>query len=1356
MTDAPISVGTINKVIVSTGAETVGAFILQTIRIYRGYALNEFFTANNGQFPSEWDIDVPSGVIAKPALDSTSGDITLSKSFDPQRGNLVFEFQTRLPKKRSGVSFTLKNGSDSVLSLKAKENGFYFGDSIFLGAYKEDIWQHFRVKIDTESGNADIQINGKLVKENVSIPKNKAVDSFEIYVAKATNGKVFATDFLLYEEEIPADYPSSPVKADSEGVAVGVQTCPLWTEGRHVGWDWINSAEPRIPLLGFYDESSPEAVDWQMKYMAEHGIDFQWCCWFMPGTPGNPIKDIDASRYLHNGYFNARYSDAVKFAIMWENAGTYTWTTDPAYNREMFLKHIAPFWIEYYFKDSRYFKSGGHPIVGIYSYDKFMTAFKDSTSGYSEILSMMNEFKQMCVDAGVGAPFVVLQEYPIASDFGNEGAHYAKRNQMGFDGFYTYGYNTSCWTERQKEAHLMGRDNASQLRFIPTYHSGFDTKAWDGASGITLTPQQFEDLLRDGKENFLPTLSYTNLDEPIVMLASWDEHGEGHAIMPNKGYGFGYLDAVKNVFAPGEHTHAEPTEQQKERISTAYPTGRKVPLREKITDLGDEQNHTVVKGWYFDSDSEGWTGASWENGCLKATSTIGLNNADVEAIDADYIRFKVKNQSDSYSATFTYTTNFSENNSSRMIYIGGKSSDFTEISVPVSKHADDWRGNIEKLNVVFNGIGDGQCVLIDSIEFLKTSQNGNMIGVDGVWLESGLIQRHEKKYLPFAEAKSLFGFKHYITEDGTFCFEGKNAVGKEALAESEALFENEGILYLSEDVFMSLTDEKPLFQLDLTNLEAGGAYLPDGTQIENFAKNYSRHNNVLIFAFDQNLDGQSFEPQSVTLNGSPVASVEAFGNNGIKVDLGVLSNITRYRVEFPGIKTADFEPVGGQFVFTTGTGIVGGMEFTNNTSPLNSAYMTGDYGIESCEHNAANGTITIKTTKGTYGTAIQTYANAFGKKIPTNDIKQIIMRAKTNVTGNFYTYFMLDDKEIPVGNNDREVRAGWTIQASDEYQEYILDASALNQSVWQDKALNVIRMQLPENATVDIDYIRLVTYDYETKGYLADWDFTNKQNPIGLGTIRNVNVPEPELRDDGIYFEAATWGGPMGIANGNQMLFNPSSIGKFEYTALDTYGIENFGIYLLKRGDIITPPSVSVNERFQLQQLSGGGRWNTYTLTPEHEEYPNNDCNWLFFFTNRKSGQTYWDFLLQDIKIYPINWVENPVNVPVATYELVSGFETVDEAVLDGCVPMGDVTAVAGGFYNTGSAPKDVTLVVALYKDNALVDVKMNKQTIMGKGYLSQLDVTITVPGEGYGVKAFLWDGAMPMCDVLTKDNSSL
>jgi hypothetical protein len=56
------------------------------------------------------------------------------------------------------------------------------------------------------------------------------------------------------------------------------------------------------------------------------------------------------------------------------------------------------------------------------------------------------------------------------------------------------------------------------------------------------------------------------------MLANWCEFGEGHFMLPNASGGFGYLDALRDVFTQGgPHQDLVPTERQKRRFTVLYP-----------------------------------------------------------------------------------------------------------------------------------------------------------------------------------------------------------------------------------------------------------------------------------------------------------------------------------------------------------------------------------------------------------------------------------------------------------------------------------------------------------------------------------------------------------------------------------------------------------------------------------------------------------------------------------------------------------------------------------------------------------------------------------------------------------------
>ena len=43
----------------------------------------------------------------------------------------------------------------------------------------------------------------------------------------------------------------------------------------------------------------------------------------------------------------------------------------------------------------------------------------------------------------------------------------------------------------------------------------------------------------------------------MLLLDNWNEWGEGHYIAPHREFGFGYLDAVRNVFSDAPKQHVD-------------------------------------------------------------------------------------------------------------------------------------------------------------------------------------------------------------------------------------------------------------------------------------------------------------------------------------------------------------------------------------------------------------------------------------------------------------------------------------------------------------------------------------------------------------------------------------------------------------------------------------------------------------------------------------------------------------------------------------------------------------------------------------------------------------------------------
>ncbi|MGD0900669.1 MAG: hypothetical protein ABR915_22785, partial [Thermoguttaceae bacterium] len=74
------------------------------------------------------------------------------------------------------------------------------------------------------------------------------------------------------------------------------------------------------------------------------------------------------------------------------------------------------------------------------------------------------------------------------------------------------------------------------------------------------------------RDEFMPSLPGDSLGRRVVMLANWNEFGEGHFMLPAASAGFGYLDALREVFtAGGPHEDAVPTPRQRSRFTVLFP-----------------------------------------------------------------------------------------------------------------------------------------------------------------------------------------------------------------------------------------------------------------------------------------------------------------------------------------------------------------------------------------------------------------------------------------------------------------------------------------------------------------------------------------------------------------------------------------------------------------------------------------------------------------------------------------------------------------------------------------------------------------------------------------------------------------
>ncbi|HOH33384.1 MAG TPA: glycoside hydrolase family 99-like domain-containing protein [Candidatus Hydrogenedentes bacterium] len=366
-------------------------------------------------------------------------------------------------------------------------------------------------------------------------------------------------DFLppLAQRTLP--YIPEPEPAHSE-LLVGAHHCPLWEADKPEMWAQLLLHPERTPALGFYAGEHPEVADWETKWAVEHGIDFFIYCWYRT-SQGGPVE-TRFSAAIHDALFTSRYADKMRFTIMWENQARGK--AGVAGEADL-MNNLLPFWLENYFTHPSYLKVDNKPVLFIYR-PEFLI---DDLGSVENVVRAFDLMRQACRDAGFDGLYL-LGEYR-----GLDPEHLEQMKSLGLD--YTFAY---CWyvpdnptPEVAIQTQMDYLRKTQEMGILPQVVTV--SQAWSGwrdeGTIWKIPPRQYEDLLRQAKD-FVATLPPSELGSRMLLLDNWNEWGEGHYIAPYREYGFGYVDAVRNVLcdAPEPHTDLIPEDIGLGPYDTAY------------------------------------------------------------------------------------------------------------------------------------------------------------------------------------------------------------------------------------------------------------------------------------------------------------------------------------------------------------------------------------------------------------------------------------------------------------------------------------------------------------------------------------------------------------------------------------------------------------------------------------------------------------------------------------------------------------------------------------------------------------------------------------------------------------------
>lgn len=353
------------------------------------------------------------------------------------------------------------------------------------------------------------------------------------------------------------NYVPKPEPATSDRI-VAAHYYSAWKYGAagvHDGFNDLAEEYPdRTPLMGYYDEENPEVCDWEIKWAAEHGINCFIYCWYRkPDNEGKPVSvsDLRCGHGIHEAYFNAKYRNYMKFAIMFEASPRWGATDE-----DDMVENLMPFWVTEYFKKESYLKIDNKPVLFVYNQRRLDSCFKNVES-QRETFDKCREYAK-----GQGFDGMIFAVCDAVCDEVGHREHMARGYDFRFG--YNSGYTAPYDFYSDEDDIIEGQcDNfvknleKGRCEFIPTascfqdptprfsehWNSlGYKYREW--VNIWYLSPDKFRELLRKMKDisDNLPDGAYA---KKIIMIDNWNEWDEGHFVAPSHKFGYKYLQAIR-------------------------------------------------------------------------------------------------------------------------------------------------------------------------------------------------------------------------------------------------------------------------------------------------------------------------------------------------------------------------------------------------------------------------------------------------------------------------------------------------------------------------------------------------------------------------------------------------------------------------------------------------------------------------------------------------------------------------------------------------------------------------------------------------------------------------------------------
>jgi hypothetical protein len=344
----------------------------------------------------------------------------------------------------------------------------------------------------------------------------------------------------------------------------------FWPEGMGE-WETVRAMRPRFPghawprkpLWGYCNEANPDVMRMQIDAAADHGVDvflYDWY-WF----DGRPFLE----QCLGEGFLKAPNNSRMRFYLMWANHdATLCWDrrlahTDGqtvvwqgAVDRRQF-EAVARRLIDRFFTHPLYYTIDGCPVFMIYDLANLVKGL----GGVEAARAALDDFRAGCVEAGLPGLHLQLAYWNewATRQGGGDGVKIptgaALVDALGFDSLSHYQFCHATDIDRPYLDVLADMrnewdrlDREYRAVYFPHISVGWDPspRFQDAVMGHLrdTTPAN----IRKGFEMARDYLDAHPERHRLVTVNSWNEWTETSYLQPDDLNGYGYLEALRDVF----------------------------------------------------------------------------------------------------------------------------------------------------------------------------------------------------------------------------------------------------------------------------------------------------------------------------------------------------------------------------------------------------------------------------------------------------------------------------------------------------------------------------------------------------------------------------------------------------------------------------------------------------------------------------------------------------------------------------------------------------------------------------------------------------------------------------------------